>query len=207
MAVARRGRRRDDDLLGTPGTEPLGRAPGDGRERPEPRSAQFPLYAASVSLAMVAGFLSLIPGGAVVRELVLAELMAPRFGDVSRSSVPCCCVWSGWSPNWSFPLSCTSFGPDGQIFFSVAGKIVVSSTLRACRCFPSSFPSTTKPKASRRCTPNWPKWPGRRLRAGHHLRRRRLARRLLGDHPPAGRGATRASAASASAGTSARRRP
>ena len=44
--------------------------------------AQFPLYVASVSLAMVAGFLSLIPGGAVVRELVLAELMAPRFGDV-----------------------------------------------------------------------------------------------------------------------------
>ena len=43
---------------------------------------QFPLYVASVSLAMVAGFLSLIPGGAVVRELVLAELIVPQFGDV-----------------------------------------------------------------------------------------------------------------------------
>jgi glycosyltransferase 2 family protein len=44
--------------------------------------AQMPLYVASVSLAMVAGFLSLIPGGALVRELILAELVAPRFGDV-----------------------------------------------------------------------------------------------------------------------------
>jgi len=30
---------------------------------------------------MVAGFLSLIPGGAVVRELILAELMVPEFGS------------------------------------------------------------------------------------------------------------------------------
>jgi uncharacterized membrane protein YbhN (UPF0104 family) len=43
---------------------------------------ELPLQTASVSLAMVAGFLSLIPGGAVVREAVLAELIAPRFGDV-----------------------------------------------------------------------------------------------------------------------------
>lgn len=42
---------------------------------------QIPLYLAAVSLAMVAGFLSLIPGGAVVRELILAELMSPVFGD------------------------------------------------------------------------------------------------------------------------------
>ncbi len=44
--------------------------------------AQLPLYVAAVALAMVAGFLSLIPGGAVVRELVLAELMVPHFGEV-----------------------------------------------------------------------------------------------------------------------------
>ena len=43
---------------------------------------QIPLYLAAVSLSMVAGFLSLIPGGAVVRELILAELMSPVFGDV-----------------------------------------------------------------------------------------------------------------------------
>jgi len=43
--------------------------------------SQWPRYLASVSLAMVAGFLSLIPGGVVVREAVLAGLMAPRFGD------------------------------------------------------------------------------------------------------------------------------
>jgi uncharacterized membrane protein YbhN (UPF0104 family) len=40
------------------------------------------LYVAGVSLAMVAGFLSLVPGGAVVREAVLAELMVPRLGSV-----------------------------------------------------------------------------------------------------------------------------
>jgi uncharacterized membrane protein YbhN (UPF0104 family) len=43
---------------------------------------QMPLYVAGVSLAMVAGFLSLIPGGAGVRELILTELMVPHFGEV-----------------------------------------------------------------------------------------------------------------------------
>jgi glycosyltransferase 2 family protein len=43
---------------------------------------QFPLYLASVSLAMVAGFLSLIPGGVGVRDLILVELIVPQFGDV-----------------------------------------------------------------------------------------------------------------------------
>jgi len=38
-----------------------------------------PRYTASVALAMVAGFLSLIPGGAVVRELILTALMVPCF--------------------------------------------------------------------------------------------------------------------------------
>ena len=39
------------------------------------------LYTAAVSLATVAGFLSFVPGGAVVREAVLTELMAPHVGD------------------------------------------------------------------------------------------------------------------------------
>lgn len=43
----------------------------------------FPRYLASVSLAMVAGFLSLIPGGLFVRDAILAELMEPYFQQVS----------------------------------------------------------------------------------------------------------------------------
>jgi uncharacterized membrane protein YbhN (UPF0104 family) len=43
---------------------------------------QLHRYIAGVSLAMVAGFLSLVPGGAVVREAVLAELMVPQLGSV-----------------------------------------------------------------------------------------------------------------------------
>ncbi len=39
----------------------------------------FPRYLASVSLAMVAGFLSLIPGGLFVRDGILAELIEPYF--------------------------------------------------------------------------------------------------------------------------------
>jgi glycosyltransferase 2 family protein len=39
----------------------------------------FPRYVASVSLAMVAGFLSLIPGGLFVRDGILAELIEPYF--------------------------------------------------------------------------------------------------------------------------------
>jgi len=45
--------------------------------------AELPRYTASVALAMVAGFLSLIPGGAVVREAILAQLMVPHFHDIS----------------------------------------------------------------------------------------------------------------------------
>ena len=40
---------------------------------------ELPRYTAGVSLAMVAGFLSLVPGGAVVREVVLMALMVPYF--------------------------------------------------------------------------------------------------------------------------------
>ena len=38
-------------------------------------------YVASVSLAMVAGFLSLIPGGAGVRELILTGITGPSLGE------------------------------------------------------------------------------------------------------------------------------
>lgn len=50
---------------------------------PLPLLAPFSLYVASVSLAVVAGFLSLIPGGAVVRELVLAQLIGRHFGSIA----------------------------------------------------------------------------------------------------------------------------
>lgn len=42
---------------------------------------QLQLYTAAVALATVAGFVSFVPGGAVVREAVLAELMVPLLGD------------------------------------------------------------------------------------------------------------------------------
>ena len=43
-------------------------------------SQLWPRLTASVSLAVVAGFLSLLPGGLGVRELVLDELMTEPFG-------------------------------------------------------------------------------------------------------------------------------
>ena len=60
-------------------------------------AANLPLYVAGVSLAMVAGFLSLIPGGAVVRELVLTDLIAPHFGGAVAliSAVVLRLVWLG----------------------------------------------------------------------------------------------------------------
>ena len=42
--------------------------------------ADLPLCMAAVGLAVVAGFLSFLPGGAVVREAVLLELLVPRYG-------------------------------------------------------------------------------------------------------------------------------
>lgn len=42
----------------------------------------FPLLAATVCLAMVAGFITPIPGGMGIREFVIMEMMAPVFGPV-----------------------------------------------------------------------------------------------------------------------------
>jgi glycosyltransferase 2 family protein len=47
-----------------------------------PTLADLPLLTASVALAMVAGFLSLIPGGIGVRELIVIPLLEPQFGPV-----------------------------------------------------------------------------------------------------------------------------
>lgn len=44
-------------------------------------AGDFPLALACVSLATVAGFASLLPGGIGVRELVMIPLLGPRFGD------------------------------------------------------------------------------------------------------------------------------
>ena len=43
-------------------------------------AAHFPLLVAAVSLSMVAGFLSLLPGGVGARELVVVPLLQPQFG-------------------------------------------------------------------------------------------------------------------------------
>ncbi len=55
----------------------------------------LPLLTAAVSLAMVAGFLSLIPGGALVRETVLLGLMQPELGEAQAllSAVVLRLVW------------------------------------------------------------------------------------------------------------------
>ena len=45
--------------------------------------ADYPLALACISLATVAGFVSLLPGGIGVRELVLFPLLEPRFGPVN----------------------------------------------------------------------------------------------------------------------------
>jgi uncharacterized membrane protein YbhN (UPF0104 family) len=47
----------------------------------EPSWSDLPLLTATVGLAMVAGFLSLIPGGLGVRDWILMELLAPHFGE------------------------------------------------------------------------------------------------------------------------------
>jgi uncharacterized membrane protein YbhN (UPF0104 family) len=49
--------------------------------------AQLPLLTASVALAVVAGFASMVPGGFGVRELVLNLLMKPTFGPLAIVSI------------------------------------------------------------------------------------------------------------------------
>ena len=61
----------------------------------QPGLEQLPLLTASVALAMVAGFLSLLPGGIGVRELVVIPLLSPVFGQVAAilSAVLLRLVW------------------------------------------------------------------------------------------------------------------
>ena len=47
-----------------------------------PTLSDLPLLTAAVALAMVAGFLSLLPGGIGVRELIVIPLLQPQFGQV-----------------------------------------------------------------------------------------------------------------------------
>jgi len=65
--------------LGGDGPEPVGRPTGHGLGEPQPWS-QLPLLTASVALATVTGFLSMIPSGLFVRDLVLLQLMYPLMG-------------------------------------------------------------------------------------------------------------------------------
>jgi len=55
----------------------------------------LPLLTASVGLAMVAGFLSLVPGGLGVRDWILMTLMVPRYGAAAAvvSAVLLRVVW------------------------------------------------------------------------------------------------------------------
>ncbi len=48
---------------------------------PTPQWSDLPVCMASIALAVVAGFLSMIPGGLGVRDLILGQLLAPRFGQ------------------------------------------------------------------------------------------------------------------------------
>jgi uncharacterized membrane protein YbhN (UPF0104 family) len=56
--------------------------PGFGPEQIDPIRF-LPLVTATVCLAVVAGFLALIPGGVMVREYILMTLLAPTFGPVT----------------------------------------------------------------------------------------------------------------------------
>jgi uncharacterized membrane protein YbhN (UPF0104 family) len=70
--------------------------PGYGPDQVNPITS-LPLVTATVCLAMVAGFLSLLPGGVGVREYIIMTLMAPTFGPVDAivSAVLLRVVWMG----------------------------------------------------------------------------------------------------------------
>jgi len=79
---------------------------------------QLHFYTAAVSLATVAGFISLVPGGVVVREAVLLELMTPFLGDAAFAVV-------------------------GAVFFRLVG-LAAELILSAILYFMGRIPSTTR---------------------------------------------------------------
>ncbi len=76
---------------------------------------QIAVCIATIAIATAAGFLSFIPGGLVVREGVLLELLAPWFGEEERSFRPSCRVWSAWWPSCQFRVSYILCGPPGLL--------------------------------------------------------------------------------------------
>ena len=71
---------RDLDRLALARHEPVGHAARDGRGRPAARLYELSLHTTAVALGVVAGFVSQIPGGLVVREWVSGELLEPVYG-------------------------------------------------------------------------------------------------------------------------------
>jgi len=62
---------------------------------PLPSLHDVSVLTASVCLAMVAGFLSLLPGGLGIRELIVITLLSPNYGEVTAitSAVMLRVVW------------------------------------------------------------------------------------------------------------------
>ena len=203
-------------------------------------TSQGPLYELSlhttaVALGVVAGFLSQIPGGLVMREWVSGELMGPQYGVavgmisavifrlvllVSELSVSIILYAAGRrAPTRSH--GCDLLGRIdhlGQgLIATRPGRRRLSAVSRVFRCLrsppyahacsPSSSQYATSARASRCYTASLATWPGQRLRAGHHLGRRRLDRRLVAGDLAAGRRRSARARAFASAATSARRPP
>jgi uncharacterized membrane protein YbhN (UPF0104 family) len=81
-------------LLGVSLWATLCAMPGYGSEQIDPLQC-LPLVTATVCLAIVAGFLSLLPGGVLVREYIVMTLLAPVFGPVTAivSAVLLRVVW------------------------------------------------------------------------------------------------------------------
>ncbi len=59
------------------------RAMDNVTDAPLDLASTLPLLTASIALATVAGFMSLIPGGLGVRELVVTALLVPTFGEIA----------------------------------------------------------------------------------------------------------------------------
>ena len=67
----------------------------------------LPRVTCCVALALVAGFLSMVPGGIVVREYVVMALLSGPFGVGPPPCVPSCRGWSGCWPSCCLGRCCT----------------------------------------------------------------------------------------------------
>ena len=213
LAASRRRLARRGPMLDAAGAEPVGDAHGDRRRTTCSSSSDLPRLVAAVAFAVVAGFLSMLPGGLVVRDALLMQLLAPMCGEANAlvAAVLLRLVWlvSEVAACGILYVAARTQGAGiqaGQAFSLTANRRIVSLQRLTYNMLSVIIPVLDEAESLPQLVRELDRVAdAARLRPANDHRRRRLDGRHLAGDLPSWRPTTRGFSASASAAISARR--